>query len=84
MWGRSALAPERERGQRRRRDAGRDPRDEHEGVSRLTEKEPEMDLKQLLGDETGYLLEHRATGVSRDKLHLPGADFVDRTAIATR
>ena len=42
-----------------------------------------MDLKQLLGDETGYLLEHRATGISRDKLYLPGADFVDRVVAYT-
>ncbi|TMR90774.1 class I fructose-bisphosphate aldolase [Nonomuraea basaltis] len=42
-----------------------------------------MDLKQLLGDETGYLLEHRATGISRDKLNLPGADFVDRVVAYT-
>lgn len=35
-----------------------------------------MDLKHLLGDESGYLLEHRATGIARESLHLPGADFV--------
>jgi class I fructose-bisphosphate aldolase len=36
-----------------------------------------MDLKELLGDEYGYLLEHRATGIPRERLHLPGPGFVD-------
>ncbi|GAA1654379.1 class I fructose-bisphosphate aldolase [Nonomuraea maheshkhaliensis] len=42
-----------------------------------------MDLKALLGDEAGYLLEHRATGVARNRLHLPGPDFVDRVVACT-
>jgi fructose-bisphosphate aldolase, class I len=33
---------------------------------------------QLLGNEGGSLLQHQCTTVSRDKLHLPGPDFVDR------
>lgn len=37
-----------------------------------------MDLKELLGDEYGYLLEHRATGIPRERLHLPGPGFVDQ------
>ncbi len=42
-----------------------------------------MDLKHLLGDESGYLLEHRATGIAREGLHLPGADFVERVVTHT-
>ncbi len=42
-----------------------------------------MDLKRLLGDEAGYLLEHRATGIPYDKLQLPGTDFVDRVVALT-
>jgi len=32
----------------------------------------------LLGQDAGSLLEHRCTTISRDRLHLPGGDFVDR------
>ena len=35
-------------------------------------------IVQLLGDEAAYLLQHRCVGISRDALHLPGADYVDR------
>jgi class I fructose-bisphosphate aldolase len=35
-------------------------------------------LEQLLGDEAGSLLEHRCETVSKEMLHLPGPDFVDR------
>ncbi|GAA3560592.1 class I fructose-bisphosphate aldolase [Nonomuraea rosea] len=42
-----------------------------------------MDLKELLGDEAGYLLEHSATGVARESLHLPGPDFVSRVVADT-
>jgi class I fructose-bisphosphate aldolase len=33
---------------------------------------------QLLGDEAEHLLQHRCTGISKESLHLPGADYVDR------
>lgn len=33
---------------------------------------------ELLGDEASSLLEHKSTTVSKDQLHLPGPDFVDR------
>ncbi|MCB1784659.1 MAG: class I fructose-bisphosphate aldolase [Gammaproteobacteria bacterium] len=36
------------------------------------------DVVQLLGDEAGYLLEHRCTTIAQDMLQLPGGDFVDR------
>ncbi len=32
----------------------------------------------LLGNEAAYLLEHKSKTVSKDMLHLPGPDFVDR------
>jgi class I fructose-bisphosphate aldolase len=36
------------------------------------------ELIDLLGDKAGYLLEHECKTVSKDLLHLPGPDFVDR------
>ncbi len=33
---------------------------------------------ELLGDKAKYLLDHQCTTVSKDLLHLPGPDFVDR------
>jgi fructose-bisphosphate aldolase, class I len=35
-------------------------------------------MEALLGDETGSLLEHESHTISKDQLHLPGPDFVDR------
>jgi class I fructose-bisphosphate aldolase len=35
-------------------------------------------IVQLLGDEAENLLQHRCTGISKESLHLPGADYVDR------
>ncbi|MEM1271676.1 MAG: fructose-bisphosphate aldolase, partial [Bacteroidota bacterium] len=37
-----------------------------------------MSIEDILGDEAGYLLEHESKTISKDALHLPGADFVDR------
>jgi len=36
------------------------------------------ELINLLGDKAGYLLEHECKTVSKDQLHLPGPDFIDR------
>ena len=36
------------------------------------------EIRQLLGEEAETLLGHTSTGVSRETLHLPGPDFVDR------
>jgi fructose-bisphosphate aldolase, class I len=36
------------------------------------------ELVELLGDGAKSLLEHKCTTVSKDTLHLPGPDFVDR------
>jgi class I fructose-bisphosphate aldolase len=35
-------------------------------------------IEDLLGAEARSLLEHRCQGISRDTLHLPGPDFVER------
>ena len=35
-------------------------------------------IVQLLGDEAEHLLKYRCTGISKESLHLPGADYVDR------
>jgi class I fructose-bisphosphate aldolase len=39
---------------------------------------PQSKLDEILGEEARQLLEHRCETVSRDRLHLPGPDFVDR------
>lgn len=38
-------------------------------------------IVSLLGDKAEYLLNHESKTISRDNLHLPGADFVDRVWI---
>src|SRR5262247_3372324 len=35
-------------------------------------------LTELLGDKAEYLLDHKSKTISKDQLHLPGPDFVDR------
>jgi len=35
-------------------------------------------LTTLLGDQADYLLDHKSKTISKDRLHLPGPDFVDR------
>lgn len=35
-------------------------------------------IQELLGDQATYLLEHESKTVSKDLLHLPGPDFIDR------
>lgn len=37
-----------------------------------------MDYQSLLGDEAEALLTHESKTISKDQLHLPGPDFVDR------
>ncbi|MCI0482746.1 MAG: fructose-bisphosphate aldolase, partial [Candidatus Dadabacteria bacterium] len=41
-------------------------------------KEGSDSVVRLLGKEAGYLLEHKCKTVSRNLLHLPGPDFVER------
>lgn len=46
-----------------------------------------MDLKndviEVLGEEAPHLLEHHCTTISKDQLHLPGPDFIDRVVSQT-
>ena len=35
-------------------------------------------IADILGDEAAYLLDHTSTAISKESLHLPGPDFVDR------
>ena len=35
-------------------------------------------ITELLGDKAEYLLSHECKTISKDKIHLPGPDFVDR------
>lgn len=37
----------------------------------------------ILGDKAGYLLDHTCKTVSKETMHLPGSDFVDRSFIQT-
>jgi len=39
-------------------------------------------IRELLGDES-HLLEHECRTISKDRLHLPGPDFVDRVVAAS-
>ncbi len=41
------------------------------------------EIEKLLGEDAKGLLEHKCKTVSKDKLHLPGGDFVDRVYSAT-
>ncbi|MBO0800162.1 MAG: class I fructose-bisphosphate aldolase [Blastocatellia bacterium] len=41
------------------------------------------DIEQLLGEEGQLLLKHECKTISRDLLHLPGPDFIDRVWVNT-
>ena len=44
-----------------------------------------IDIAAILGDQATSLLEHQCRRVTKDQLHLPGPDFVDRVwAISDR
>lgn len=36
-------------------------------------------IKELLGKDADYLLNHKSTTIDKSNIHLPGGDFVDRT-----
>ncbi len=38
-------------------------------------------IKEILGDQAKELLEHKCQTISKDDLHLPGPDFVDRIQV---
>jgi fructose-bisphosphate aldolase, class I len=53
-------------------------------MSKVAEVSTSYDkIVELLGDKADNLLNHECKTVSRDLLHLPGADFVDRIFIPT-
>lgn len=39
---------------------------------------PVRKTAEILGDKADYLLNHQSKSISKDQLHLPGPDFVDR------
>src|SRR5881396_1246199 len=41
------------------------------------------ELEQLLGDDAKRLLEHHCKTIPKEKLHLPGPDFIDRVYALT-
>jgi fructose-bisphosphate aldolase, class I len=40
-------------------------------------------IQQLLEDQADYYLSHQSTTISKDYLHLPGPDFIDRAWLAS-
>jgi class I fructose-bisphosphate aldolase len=40
-------------------------------------------ITEILGSDAKYLLEHKCTTISKDLLHLPGPDFIDRVFTTT-
>ena len=40
-------------------------------------------IAEVLGDQADYLINHECKTVTKDKLHLPGKDFVDRVFVPT-
>ena len=42
-----------------------------------------LDIHSLLGDEAEALLTHESKAISRDDLHLPGPDFIERVVSGT-
>lgn len=42
---------------------------------------PRQSVRETLGDEAVTLLDHSCTTIPKEKLHLPGADFIDRVFI---
>ena len=38
-------------------------------------------IEKALGNEAKHYLEHQCKGITKDQLHLPGPDFIDRIGI---
>src|SRR3990172_8676622 len=43
----------------------------------------ESTIEHILGAETAYLLGHQSKTVPKEKLHLPGPDFIDRVLVGS-
>src|SRR5579883_758107 len=41
------------------------------------------DIEKLLGADARQLLEHKTQTITKDHLHLPGPDFIDRVWLAS-
>ena len=41
------------------------------------------DIKEMLGNQAGYYLDHRSKTFNKGQLHLPGPDFVDRVWVGS-
>ena len=41
------------------------------------------DIAALLKDEAEYLLDHKCSTITKDQLHLPGGDYIDRVMSTT-
>jgi len=42
-----------------------------------------VDLHSLLGDDADSLLNHSCAGITKDQIHVPGPDFIDRVTSAS-
>ncbi len=42
-----------------------------------------MDLHALLGDDAESLLSHTCSGITKEQIHAPGSDFIDRMMVPT-
>ena len=40
-------------------------------------------IREMLGNQSGYYLDHQSKTLSKDQLHLPGPDFVDRVWVGS-
>jgi len=43
----------------------------------------QSNIQSLLGEQAGYLLEHRCETIAQTHLHVPGPDFIDRVWLAS-
>jgi class I fructose-bisphosphate aldolase len=44
-------------------------------------KPPKLNISKILGKDARYLLDHKSKTISKDHLHLPSSDFIDRIFI---
>jgi len=40
-------------------------------------------IRDLLGEQSGYLLDYQSNTLNKDQLHLPGPDYVDRVCVGS-
>jgi class I fructose-bisphosphate aldolase len=44
-------------------------------------KQVKLDIPKILGKDAKFLLDHKSTTISKDQIHLPTSDFIDRIFI---